>query len=68
VYSRIRNPIYLFSGLLLAGLSLFAAVWGPLVLAAVLIPVQLYRTRREEQVLARAFGEEYRRYREKTWF
>jgi protein-S-isoprenylcysteine O-methyltransferase Ste14 len=66
LYSRFRNPIYLFSGLLLAGLSLFATAWGPLVVAAVLIPVQFYRAHREEQVLMRAFGEEYRRYREKT--
>lgn len=68
LYSRFRNPVYLFSGLFLAGLSLFRSVWGPLFVAVVLVPVQMVRSRREAQVLERAFGDEYRRYREKTWF
>lgn len=68
IYSRFRNPVYLFSGLFLAGLSLFISVWGPLFVAAVLVPVQWYRAGRESQVLERVFGDEYRRYRKKTWF
>jgi protein-S-isoprenylcysteine O-methyltransferase Ste14 len=68
LYSRIRNPIYLFGGLVVVGLSLFVAVWGPLVVAAVILPLQIYRARKEEQVLASAFGDEYRRYKSKTWF
>lgn len=68
LYSRFRNPIYLFGGLFVAGLSLLVSVWGPWVVAAVLIPPQLSRARKEEQVLTQAFGEEYLRYREKTWF
>jgi len=50
------------------GLSLFFSVWGPLLVAVVIVPLQVYRSRKEEQVLASAFGEEYRRYRSKTWF
>jgi len=68
LYSRIRNPIYLFGGLVTMGLSLFFSVWGPLLVAVVIVPLQVYRSRKEEQVLASAFGEEYRRYRSKTWF
>ncbi len=68
LYSRIRNPIYVFGGLFGVGLSLFVSVWGPLVLALVLVPLQIARARREEQVLADAFGEEYERYKSKTWF
>jgi protein-S-isoprenylcysteine O-methyltransferase Ste14 len=68
LYSRFRNPVYLFSGLFLAGLSMFVSVWGPLFIAAVLVPLQVYRGRLEERVLEQAFGDEYRRYREKTWF
>ncbi|MDQ2835692.1 MAG: isoprenylcysteine carboxylmethyltransferase family protein [Acidobacteriota bacterium] len=68
LYSRIRNPIYLFGGLVTVGLSLFASVWGPLVVAAVLLPLQASRVRREESVLAQAFGEEYERYKRQTWF
>jgi len=68
LYSRIRNPIYLFGGLFIAGLSLFVSAWGPLVVILVLAPLQLYRAHQEEQVLTRAFGEEYERYKSKTWF
>ena len=68
LYSRFRNPVYLFSTLFLAGLSMFASAWGPVIVAAILVPLQLYRSRLEAEVLEEAFGEEYRRYREKTWF
>jgi len=68
LYSRIRNPIYLFGGLFIVGLSLFVSVWGPLVVALVIVPLQVVRARREERVLAEAFGEEYERYKSKTWF
>jgi protein-S-isoprenylcysteine O-methyltransferase Ste14 len=68
LYSRIRNPIYLFGGLFIVGLSLFVSVWGPLAVALVIVPMQVVRARREERVLAEAFGEEYARYKSKTWF
>lgn len=68
LYSRIRNPIYLFGGLTLMGFSLFRSVWGPLVVLAFIIPVQRIRVRREEQVLAASFGEAYERYKRQTWF
>lgn len=68
LYARIRNPIYLFGGVMLAGLSLFFSPFGPLVVGAVLIPLQVSRARREEQVLTAAFGEEYERYKQGTWF
>jgi protein-S-isoprenylcysteine O-methyltransferase Ste14 len=68
IYSRIRNPIYLFGGLLVAGVSLFLSPWGPLVMAVLIVPLQIYRSRNEERILARAFGEEYERYKKKTWF
>jgi protein-S-isoprenylcysteine O-methyltransferase Ste14 len=67
VYSRIRNPIYVFGGLLIAGVALY---FRPIFLLffAVLIPMQIVRARREEKVLAEKFGEEYQRYKAKTWF
>ena len=68
LYSRIRNPIYLFGGLFVVGLSLFLSIWGPLVVALVIVPMQVVRASKEEQVLAAAFGEEYARYKSKTWF
>jgi protein-S-isoprenylcysteine O-methyltransferase Ste14 len=68
LYSRIRNPIYLFGGLFTLGVSLLFSVWGPLVVALVIVPLQIVRARREERVLAGAFGEEYARYKSRTWF
>ena len=68
LYSRIRNPIYLFGGLFVVGLSLFLSPWGPLGVALVIVPMQVVRARREERVLAEAFGQEYERYKSKTWF
>jgi protein-S-isoprenylcysteine O-methyltransferase Ste14 len=69
LYSRIRNPIYIFGGLTIAGVFLFFGVpkllWA---LLAALIPLQIYRARKEEQVLAARFGDEYRAYKAQTWF
>jgi protein-S-isoprenylcysteine O-methyltransferase Ste14 len=68
LYSRIRSPIYFFGGVSVAGLSLFLSPWGPLVVVLVIAPLQKIRARNEARVLEEAFGEEYRRYRSKTWF
>ena len=68
IYSRIRNPIYVFGALFLVGLSIMLENWILLAFVAVLIPVQIVRVRKEEYVLAEAFGEEYVRYKASTWF
>jgi len=68
LYSRIRNPIYVFSAVLLAGVFIsFHFFWG-LLLLLVLIPIQTVRARHESKVLEEKFGEEYREYRKRTWF
>jgi protein-S-isoprenylcysteine O-methyltransferase Ste14 len=68
LYSRIRNPIYVFSAMFLGGIAI--AIGHPvlLLLLLVLVPVQIIRARKEEQVLTEAFGEEYVRYKAGTWF
>jgi protein-S-isoprenylcysteine O-methyltransferase Ste14 len=69
IYSRIRNPIYLFSSVLLAGVTLyFDQPRLLLVILLVFVPIQIYRARREEKVLTEAFGEEYVQYKAGTWF
>jgi len=68
IYSKIRNPIYVFSGLVLVGVLIainyrYAFLW-----LAVVVPIQIIRAHLEAKVLEAKFGDEYRRYREGTWF
>jgi protein-S-isoprenylcysteine O-methyltransferase Ste14 len=68
LYGRIRNPIYVFGGLMIAGVFIFAHRPWWLLIFVVLIPIQLLRVRKEEQVLEAKFGDGYREYKRKTWF
>jgi protein-S-isoprenylcysteine O-methyltransferase Ste14 len=68
LYSRIRNPIYVFGGLAIAGILLYMNQPLYLFLFVVLIPLQIYRARQEEKVLEARFGDEYRQYKSGTWF
>ena len=68
LYSKIRNPIYVFGLVMMAGLFLMLqrpALWIVFVAIAV---AQVVRARREARVLEAAFGDAYRQYRRKTWF
>jgi len=68
LYTRIRHPIYVFGGLMSVGILVFAhrpwwlLIWVPL------IPLQVFRIRKEEQVLEATFGDAYRDYKRRTWF
>jgi protein-S-isoprenylcysteine O-methyltransferase Ste14 len=68
IYSRIRNPVYIFGEILLAGVAII--LWSPylVVMMIALIPIQVLRARTEARVLEEKFGEEYRAYRRRTWF
>jgi protein-S-isoprenylcysteine O-methyltransferase Ste14 len=68
LYSRIRNPIYVFGSIMIAGMMLFFLKPEALLLFLVVIPMQIIRARKESAVLEAAFGDEYRRYKEQTWF
>jgi protein-S-isoprenylcysteine O-methyltransferase Ste14 len=68
LYSRIRNPIYVFGALTIAGIIIWTdRPWLFLVFAA-LIPLQVYRTRNESRALEEKFGAAYREYKQRTWF
>jgi protein-S-isoprenylcysteine O-methyltransferase Ste14 len=68
LYSRIRNPIYIFGSLTLAGFVLWVNQPWLLLFLAVLLPMQFYRSRAEERVLAEKFGARYLDYKRQTWF
>ncbi len=67
LYSKIRNPIYLFGSLFLAGYILLLGRPRWLLILVVVIPLQIWRVRKEARVLEAKFGEEYRAYRAGTW-
>lgn len=68
VYSKIRNPIYVFASCFLAGVILVVArpIW--LLVFAIIVPFQMWRARKETRVLEASFGDDYRAYRAGTWF
>ena len=68
LYSKIRNPIYVFGSCVLAGLILLLGRPMWLLIFVVIIPLQIWRARKESQVLEAKFREEYRKYRSATWF
>ena len=70
LYSKIRNPVYLFGTCWLAAYLLSIGrlarpIWPLLLL---LVPLQIIRARREALLLQDRFGQDYRNYRRKTWF
>ena len=68
LYSKIRNPIYVFGSWVIAGgiLVFGKPMW--LLIFVVLIPLQIWRAGKESAVLEAAFGDEYRKYSAGTWF
>jgi protein-S-isoprenylcysteine O-methyltransferase Ste14 len=68
LYSRIRNPIYISGCFIFLGLAMFIPAWWLLLALVVVIPMQVVRSRREAAILEATFGDEYRRYRQQTWF
>jgi len=68
IYSKIRNPVYVFGSAVIAGLilTLGRPIW--LLIFAVIVPMQIWRARKEASVLEATFGDQYRAYRQSTWF
>ena len=62
IYSKIRDPIYVFGSCVIAGaILLFGRPIGLLVFV-IIIPLQIWRAGKESAVLEAKFGEEYQKY------
>jgi len=68
IYAKIRNPVYVFSAILLIGVAFFLKDLKFLWVLIVLLPIQVQRARKESEVLEAHFGDTYRRYKSSTWF
>jgi protein-S-isoprenylcysteine O-methyltransferase Ste14 len=68
LYSKIRHPVYLFGDLAYFGALLALRAWIGLLLWLLVVFQDFRRARREDLVLAQAFGAEYQAYKAKTWF
>ncbi len=68
LYSRLRHPVYVFGTLASLSSLLALQIWPIMAFGVALVPITLSRARREERVLAAAFGPDYESYRSRTWF
>jgi protein-S-isoprenylcysteine O-methyltransferase Ste14 len=68
LYSKIRHPVYVFGGLAWFGALLVLLGWKAVIIWVIVALVEVGRARREERVLAEAFGAEYEEYKSRTWF
>ena len=67
LYSKIRNPIYVFGGVMMTGLLLVLQKPVLWVVFTAMVVAQAIRARREARMLETAFGDAYREYRSRTW-
>lgn len=68
LYKKIKHPIYLFSTIAVLGVCIMYNIWWMYVLLVLLIITQWIRTRFEEKVLTKTFGQKYLDYKKQTWF
>ena len=68
LYSKIRNPIYVFSAVMVAGFLIIVRKPYWFLVLAVLAMAQILRSRQEARVLEAQFGDRYREYCKHTWF
>jgi len=68
LYSRVRNPIYVFVDVMIFGLILALHLYWLYALFPLLVVMHVFRARREAKVLREKFGQAYLDYRNRTWF
>jgi protein-S-isoprenylcysteine O-methyltransferase Ste14 len=67
LYSKFRHPVYVFGGVAWLGALMVLLGWRAVIICLIVAAIELVRARREERVLAEAFGAEYEEYRRSTW-
>ena len=69
IYRFIRHPMYLGISLTVFGLMLACgSAFGMIYLLTVILPLNFYRAKMEDQVLAKFFGPKFDQYKNSTWF
>ena len=68
LYSRLRNPMYIFVDLMFFGFILVLEWPWVLILLAMFIIFHIRQAGLEANVLQEKFGQSYLDYRKKTWF
>jgi protein-S-isoprenylcysteine O-methyltransferase Ste14 len=66
-YAKFRNPVYLFAQVAYLGLAIAWGAWPGFLFVAMMWMGQMMRAKKEAAVLEKAFGDEYRAYRARTW-
>ena len=67
LYSKFRHPVYVFGSVAWLGALMVLLGWRAVIIWLIVAAIELVRARREERVLAEAFGTEYEEYRKNTW-
>jgi protein-S-isoprenylcysteine O-methyltransferase Ste14 len=68
IYSKIRHPIYAAGIIINIGFCLLYQNIIFYLALILLVIIQVARIRKEEALLAAAFGQEYQNYKNSTWF
>jgi|SRR5579871_3732605 len=67
LYSRIRNPIYVFVDVMIFGSILALHLYWLFAIYPLLVAMHVFRARREGKVLQAKFGQAYLDYCNQTW-
>ena len=67
LYKYVRHPIYLGTFIRIIAIPIYASSLPGFLLALLSVPVLNYRIGIEEKMLIEEFGEDYIRFKERTW-